>query len=111
MPRKRLKPTPEQRRYVKSLAAYGMKPLKIARYLGLSEKTFLKYYAKEVFRGPFEANAKVGQTLLEMATDGNHVAATLFAAKALGGSCENRGGDVRPVVLPNLVVMEDKKAA
>ena len=111
MPRKRLNPTPDDRLRVKSLAACGMGHVKIARYYELSEKTFLKYYAKEVFRGPFEANAKVGHTLLEMATDGNHVAATIFLSKALGGCCENRGGDVRPVALPNFVVMEDKKAA
>jgi hypothetical protein len=71
----------------------------------------LKYYAKEIFRGPFEANAKVGETLVAMATDGQHPGVTVFCSKAGGGWCEKRSGDVRPVAIPDFVVMEDKKAA
>jgi len=88
MPRKKLKPTEEQRLHVKSMAAFGTPSHDIARYLGVSEKTLLKYYGKEIFRGPLEANAKVGQSLLKMATDGETTAATIYWTKARGGWSE-----------------------
>jgi len=111
VPRKKLTPTEEQRRHVKSLAAVGIDPPDLARYFRVSEKTFLKYYRDEIFRGPLEANAKVGKTLLDMATDGQTPAATIYWSKARCGWHENQGGDIRPAATPDFVVALEKKAA
>lgn len=111
MPRVKLKPTEEQRQKVKFLAAVGMRPEDIARYFGVSEKTLLKYYREEIFRGPFEANAKVGRSLLEMATNGRTPVATIHWSKTNGGWSEKRGGDVQPAAVPDFVVALDRKAA
>ena len=111
MPRAKLTPTEEQRHQVKSLSAYGTEPEDIARFLNISEKTLLKYYAEEIFRGRFEANAKVGQALLSMATNGETVAATIFFAKARCGWREKPARDVRPEAAGDFVVFRDEKAA
>jgi hypothetical protein len=111
MPRKKLKPTDEQRLRVKSMAAYGTPTHDIARYCDVSEKTLLKYYGKEIFRGPLEANAKVGQSLLEMATNGKTPVASIYWSKARGGWSENQGGDAQPAAVPDFVVALEKLAA
>jgi hypothetical protein len=111
MPRKKLTPTEEQRRYVKSLAAVGIPPRDIAQCIGVSEKTLLKYFKKEIFRGPLEANAKVGKTLLDMSTDGQNPAASIYWSKARCGWHENQGRDVGPAAIPDFVVALEKKAA
>jgi AcrR family transcriptional regulator len=111
MPRKKLKPTEEQRRKVKSMAAYGISSRDIARYCGVSEKTLLKYYREEIFRGTLEANAKVVQSLLEMATDGETPVATIYWTKARGGWNENQGEDVQPAAVPDFVAALEKMAA
>jgi hypothetical protein len=111
MPRKKLTPTEEQRRYVKSLAAVGIPPADIARDIGVSEKTLMKYFHKEIFRGPLEANAKVGKALLEMSTNGQEPAASIYWSKARCGWHENQGGDVGPAAIPDFVVALEKKAA
>ncbi len=110
MPRAKLNPTDEQRRQVKSLAAYATEPRDIARYFHISEKTLLKYYRDELFRGPLEANAKVGQTLFEMATRGTMPAPTMFWSKTRCGWSEKRGGDSQPAAVPDFVVALEKKA-
>jgi hypothetical protein len=111
MPRAKLKPTDEQRHHVKSLSAYGIEPEDIARYLHLSDKTLLKYYGDELFRGRLETNAKVGQALVKMATDGETPAATIFFVKARLGWRENQNADSRPEAVGDFVVILDKKAA
>jgi hypothetical protein len=111
MPRKKLKPSPEQRLHVKTLAAVGIEPIDIARYEGMSEKTLHKHYAKEIFRGPLEANAKVGKTLLEMATNGESVAASIFWQKSRCGWNEKPTEDKRSAAIPDFVVALEKKAA
>jgi len=111
MPRKQLKPTEEQRRQVKLLAAVGTPSHDIARYWGVSEKTLSKYYRQELFRGPLEANAKVGQSLYEMATDRKTPVATIYWSKARCGWSEKQGGDVQPATVPDFVVALEKKAA
>jgi hypothetical protein len=111
MPRKKLTPTEDQRRHVKFLSAVGTKPHDIACYIGVSEKTLMKYFKKEIFRGPLEANAKVGKTLLEMSTNGQEPAASIYWSKARCGWHENQGGDVGPAATPDFVVALEKKAA
>jgi len=88
-----------------------MEPDDIARYLHVSLKTFLKYYKDEIFRGPFEADAKVGKTLLDMSCDGQTPVATIYSAKVRFGWHDKSGGDVRPAAIPDFIVALDKKAA
>jgi hypothetical protein len=90
MPRAKLKPTEEDRRNVKSMSACGIEADDIAKYIGLSEKTLLKYYEKDILRARVEATAKVGKTLFEMATGGGEVAATIFCRKRGAVSANNR---------------------
>jgi hypothetical protein len=111
MPRAKLTPTPEQRHHVKFLAGVGIQPHDIARYFYVSEKTLLKYYGDEIFRGPLEANARVGKTLYEMSTDGENPVATIYWTKARCGWHEDQRGDVRPAAIPDFVVALEKKAA
>jgi hypothetical protein len=82
-----------------------------ARYFYVSEKTLLKYYRDEIFRGPLEVNARVAKTLFEMSTDGQNPGATIYWTKARCGWHENQGGDVRPAAIPDFVVALEKKAA
>ncbi len=81
MPRPRLKPTDEQRRLVKSLAAMGTPHADIARKIGVSPKTLRKYFSKELDMGATEANYTVAKTLFQMATSGQHPACTIFWVK------------------------------
>jgi hypothetical protein len=112
MPRAKLKPTEEDRRKVKSMSACGIEADDIAKYLGLSEKTLLMYYQKDILRARVEANAKVGKTLFEMAAGGGEVAATIFWSKTRGSFREQRDAAAAPpAVIPNFVVSLEKKAA
>jgi hypothetical protein len=73
MPRPRLVPTEEQRKKVKTLAAYGARQNEIARFIDVrSPKTLRKYFREELKRGELEGYVKVEQTLYGMATDGKH---------------------------------------
>src|ERR1700676_2665390 len=73
MPRPRLVPTDEQRKKVKTLAAYGARQTEIARFIDVrSPKTLRKYFPEELKRGELEGYAKVVQTRFQMATDGKH---------------------------------------
>jgi hypothetical protein len=105
-------PTEEQRRYVKSMSAYGIPEEDIAVVLGLrSVKTLRKYFSQELKRGRIEANCKVIQTLFQMATSGECVAATIFWAKTRMGFREVHVVENRPAALPDFVVAENKEAA
>jgi hypothetical protein len=79
-------PTDEQRRLVKSLAAYGMKYDSIARRLRIrSTKTLSKHFREELDAGETEANAQVAQTLFQMAISGEQPASTMFWLKTRAG--------------------------
>ena len=71
MPRPAFKPTKEQRRMVKSLAAIGMRHDHIAVVIGVrSPKTVRKHFRKELFVGSAEAVATVTRVAYEMAASG-----------------------------------------
>jgi hypothetical protein len=64
MARPRFIPTAEQRRIVRSMAAYGIRQEEIARYVGLrSDKTLRNHFREELDRAAPEANAQVAQSL------------------------------------------------
>jgi len=57
----------------------------IATFLGIDAKTLRKHFREELDRGTVEANAKVAQSLFQMATHGRNVAAAMFWMKARAG--------------------------
>ena len=64
MARPRFHPSDEQRRQVKSMAAFGMRETEIARLIGIrSPKTLRKHFRAELGRGAAEANGNVANAL------------------------------------------------
>jgi hypothetical protein len=84
MPRPPFQPTDEQRRMVKSLAAYGTKQDEIAQVLGVSSRTLRKHFRAELDRAGVEANSQIAQALFRKATSGDTTAA-IFWLKCRAG--------------------------
>ena len=82
---RRYEPTPDQRRTVKTMAGFGIPQEDIAGFLGIGDKTLRRHFREELDRGVTEANAKVAQSLFQMATQGKNVAAAIFWMKARAG--------------------------
>jgi hypothetical protein len=105
MPRRKLEPTEDQRRLVKSMAAMGIPQEEIARKIGArSPKTLRKHFPEELALGSTEANYRVGQTLFQMATSGTCPAATIFWAKTRNRFRERPSDDGRPTTPPAFIV-------
>jgi hypothetical protein len=112
MPRPQLKPTDEQRRLVKSLAAMGTPHEDIARKIGVrSPKTLRKHYREELDTGGIDANYKVAQALFKMATSGEHPVVSIFWAKTRNRFQERNPEDVRQVAPPPFIVAREQKEA
>lgn len=83
MSRPNFKPTPENRKLVRSLAAIGLRQEHICQILHIrSPKTLRKYFAPELAAGHAEALAVVTGKAYEMATSGKYPAMTIFWLKA-----------------------------
>lgn len=95
MARPSYQPTEEIRKVVTAMSALGCRHDDIATVLEVSPKTLRKHFRKELDRGAIEANKKVMETLFEMATSKQHVAATIFWAKTRCGMRE-RGEVIEP---------------
>jgi predicted ArsR family transcriptional regulator len=78
-------PSEDQRRTVKAMAGFGVPQDDIANYLDIDAKTLRKHFRRELDGGTLEANAKVAQSLFNMATSGRNVAAAIFWMKARAG--------------------------
>jgi hypothetical protein len=115
MARPRFKPTEEQKRMVKSMSGVGLPEDDIARTIGargISPKTLRKYFRQELSLGAALAGTKVLNTLFQMATSGECVAASIFWAKTRLGWRE-RGGpaattQVRPEESSNVDSLDQK---
>lgn len=97
-----LEPTPEQRKTVRALSGFGVPQDDIAAYVDIDPKTLRKHFRVELDRGSLEATAKVAQSLFNMATSGNNVAAANFWMKARAGwreknNLEITGKDGTPI--------------
>lgn len=82
--RPRFRPSEKDRKTVHTMAAYRVPEEQIARTIGrcgISPKTLRKYFRRELDTGLALANAKLAKTLFQMATSGEHPAATIFCAK------------------------------
>ena len=114
MARPRFVASVEQRKMVRSLAAYGHRQEEIARWIGLrSAKTLRRHFREELDRAATEANAQVAQSLYQQATSGKKTAATIFWLKTRAGWHEPaRPVEPRPVEIPPLIIMAyDDEAA
>jgi hypothetical protein len=78
-------PTDEQRRTVKAMSGFGVPQPDIAIHIGIDPKTLRTHFREELDRGAIEATTKVAQSLFNMATQGNNVAAAIFWMKARAG--------------------------
>jgi hypothetical protein len=67
------------------MAGFGIPQLEVAGFLGIDMKTLRKHFREELDRGVVEANAKVAQSLFQMATQGKNVAAAIFWLKIRAG--------------------------
>ena len=82
MPRPSFKPTQEQRKLVKSLAAIGLRQDQICELLHLrSPKTLRKHFPRELSNGLAEATATVARAAYDMAVSGRYPAMLLFWLK------------------------------
>jgi hypothetical protein len=112
MARPRFVPTEEQRKMVRSMAAYGTPQEKIACFLSLrSAKTLRRHFREELDRGATEANAQVAQSLYQQATSGKKTAAAIFWLKSRAGWREAGASATPPVTVPPLVIMTYPEAA
>lgn len=87
-------PTDEQRGTVKVLSGFGVPQDAIAAYIEIDPKTMRKHFRVELDRGSLEAMAKVAQSLFNMATSGDNVAAAIFWMKARAGWREKNSLEV-----------------
>lgn len=105
MPRPSFKPTEEQRRIVKTMAALGTRHEDIAMVLEITPKTLRKHFRHELTRGAIEANVKVGQTLFSMATSGRNIAATIYWERTRGRPRERESEIDRGAMLPPQIII------
>jgi hypothetical protein len=112
MARPKFVPTEEQRRTVKSLAAYGINQEGIARVLRLrSLKTLRKHFREELTLGEIEGVAQVAQTHYQMAKSGKHAASTIHFLDKRPRWLEKQSAETKPAAVPDFVVVIEKEAA
>lgn len=86
MARPSYKPTSEQRKLVRSLAALGLRQQQICEMVDLrSPKTLRKHYAEELKAGHAEAMARLKSVAHDMAASGKYPAMTMFWQKVWSG--------------------------
>jgi hypothetical protein len=90
MARPKITVTDAKRRQVKSMTALGIRQEDIAKLLEMTPKTLRKHFRRELDLGAIEANAKVLESLFEMATSGKNTAATIFWVKTRCGMREDQ---------------------
>jgi len=77
MSRQPHQPTPKERRYVESLASYGVPDDDIARVIGITRITLRKHYRDQLETGAIKTNAQVAGFLFTAAKKGS-VPAMMF---------------------------------
>lgn len=108
MPRPKLEPTDEQRRLVKSLAAFGIRQEEIGKLIQIrSPKTLRKHFREELDRGATEANYNVAQSLYQKATGGDTEAAK-FWLRCRAGWRDRPSFEVAPNPPPPFIVAQDQ---
>jgi hypothetical protein len=64
------------------MSGFGVPRNDIATHVGVDPEVLRDHFTDELDRGSIEATAKVAQSLFNMATQGNNVAAAIFWMKA-----------------------------
>ena len=112
MPRPNFIATNEQRKMVRTMAAYGIHQDDIARCVGLrSAKTLRRHFREELDRAATEANAQVAQSLYQQAISGKKTGATIFWLKSRAGWRESAAGVPRPAEAPMPIMATEKNSA
>jgi hypothetical protein len=112
MARPRFIPTVEQRRTVRTMAGLGMRQEDIAACLDIrSAKTLRRHFRAELNRGAPEANARVAQTLYQMAISGKCPQATIYWMKTRVGWRDREPVEPTPIERTPFLVVMDKEAA
>ncbi len=88
--KRRYEPTDESRKMVSMLTAIGITQSEICGILNITLPTLHKYFRAELDTGLPSANARVAQSLFNMATKGGNVAAAIFWMKTRGRWSEAR---------------------
>ena len=110
-------PTAEQRRSVEAMSGFGVPQKDIAIILDIDVKTLCLKLRREIDLGMAKANAKVGQSLFQMATTGN-IAAAIFWTKARMGwrevvkiENEHSGSGGKPLQVVSIVTSNPVEAS
>ena len=82
--RPRHEPTPENRKLVEGLAAFGTPVSDICLSVGVSYRTLRRYYGEQLYKASIRANANVAGALYKSAIRGN-VTAQIFWLKTRAG--------------------------
>ena len=85
MARAPFEPNEQNREQVRTLASLAVRHDDIATVLRISTKTLRKHFRVELDCSAIEANARVGEALLQMAASGKNAAASIFWAKVRSG--------------------------
>jgi hypothetical protein len=86
MSRPSFKPTKDQRKLVRSLAAIGVRQEHIASLIGIrSPKTLRKHFRRDIAKGTAEATATVAAAAYAMAVSGDYPGMTRFWLSTAGG--------------------------
>jgi hypothetical protein len=83
--RKPFTPTPEQQAVVEKMASFGIPQIEIGKHLRIGPKTLRKCFRQELKHAAYDANNRVLDSLLTMATTRHNVAAAIFWAKTRCG--------------------------
>jgi len=112
MPRPKIQPTDEQRKLVKTLAAFGIPHEQIANKVGIrSPKSLRKYFRSELDQGAIDANGQVAKTLYEMATSGKQPLATMFWLKTRAGWRDRPAFEPTAISPPPFIVAQQQHGA
>ena len=103
--RQPFEPTPEQRKLVASMVAYGINRELIAKVLGITKMTLYVHFRPELETSKAKAITTVANKLYQEAMDGNMTAAIFFLKTQAGWSDKinidhTSGGDkIKPLVI------------
>jgi hypothetical protein len=81
MARPSYQPTDQDTRTVQTMAACGFPHAEICTILDIDEKTLRKHFRDTLDKAMIQADAKVSQTMFQMATSGEHPGMTAFWMK------------------------------
>lgn len=106
-------PTDSERKQVEALSGYGLPFENIAALVrdGINKTTLMDHFQQELQRGKAKANARVGQTLFNKATNGDTTAMIWWSKTQMRWREDRDQPDARPVVNIQYVNPNDNNSA